>query len=144
MSERYIDPERQQFEAFKTLARDTPVEMLNMIRFKDKATYPADHPAAAEGLSGAQAYARYGQAAAPHLARAGGEVVWRAAPEAVVIGPPDERWDAIFAVRYPSAAAFLAMITDGEYRKLAVHRTAAVETSRLIRTAPAPAGGEFA
>ncbi len=142
MPDTHIDPQREQFEAFKDLARDTPIEMLNMIRFKDKASYPADHPAAGEGLSGAQAYARYGREAAPHLAKAGGTIVWRATPEAVVIGPADERWDAIFAVRYPSATAFLAMITDGEYQQLAVHRTAAIETSRLIRTAPAADSGE--
>lgn len=136
MTDRHIDPARDQFALFKDLPRDTPIDMLNMIRFKEQATYPADHAAAGEGLSGAQAYERYGQEAAPHLQKAGGKVVWRATPEAVVIGPGDERWDAIFTVRYPSAAAFLAMITDPDYQKLAVHRTAAVETSRLIRTAP--------
>lgn len=137
MADRHIDPQSGQFDTFKNLPRDTPIEMLNMIRFKDKASYPADHPFAGEGLTGAEAYARYGREAAPHLRKAGGVIAWSATPEAVVIGPDDERWDAIFAVRYPSTTAFLAMITNSEYQKLAVHRTAAVETSRLIRTAPA-------
>lgn len=138
MTDRHVDPAREQFDLFKDLPRDTPIEMLNMIRFRERASYPAGHPAAGDELTGAEAYARYGRAAAPHLEKAGGTVVWRAVPEAVVIGPAEEQWDAIFAVRYPSATAFLAMITDSEYQKLAVHRTAAVETSRLIRTTPAP------
>ena len=40
MSGRHIDPERAQFDAFKALPRDTPIHMLNFVRFKDRATYP--------------------------------------------------------------------------------------------------------
>ena len=35
----YVDPEREQFEAFKALPRDVPVMMLNLLRFRDKAAY---------------------------------------------------------------------------------------------------------
>ena len=36
-----IDPTRAQFDAFKALPRDTPIQMLNLIRFKAVADYPA-------------------------------------------------------------------------------------------------------
>jgi len=60
MSDKHVDPERAQFDAFKALPRDTKIHMLNLVRFKDEATYPDDHPLAGRGLSGAEAYANYG------------------------------------------------------------------------------------
>lgn len=55
-----------------------------------------------------------------------------------VIGPDDKRWDRVFIAHYPTAAAFLGMLSDPEYKAAVVNRTAAVETSRLIRLDPAP------
>lgn len=143
MAEAHVDPTRAAFDAFKALPRDTPIHMLNLVRFRDRAAYPADHPAAAEGLSGAEAYALYGRDSAPVLKRVGGAIRWRGSMEAMLIGPEDERWDAVFVAAYPDAGAFLAMVTDPDYKKAVVHRQAAVETSRLIRCAPMEGGGAF-
>lgn len=136
MTDSHIDPERAQFEAFKALPRDTPIHMLNLVRFKNKASYPADHPLAAQNLTGAQAYANYGVESGPVFQRVGGSIVWRGTMAAMLIGPSDETWDAIFVAAYENSGAFLAMVTDPEYRKAVVHRQAAVQTSRLIRCAP--------
>ena len=135
---RYVNPEREQFEAFKALPRDVPILMLNLIRYRDQADY-GDGPA---GISGAEAYRRYGKASAPIFARVGGSIVWRGQPEVVLTGPVDERWDAAFIARYPSAAAFLEMVTDADYREAVRHRTAAVRDSRLIRMGEIDAAGE--
>lgn len=134
--EEHVDPSRDAFEAFKRLPRDHPVEMLNLVRFRQWAQYPADHPAAGERTSGANAYKNYSEESGPIFQRVGGTIVWSAVPELILIGPADDRWDAAFVARYPTAAAFLEMVTDEEYRKAVVHRQAAVETSRLIRTVP--------
>ena len=141
MTQGFVDPTREAFNAFKDLPRDAPVEMLNLVRYRAEAAYPADHPAASEGLSGAEAYRRYSQESGPIFARVGGRIVWSALPQLVLIGPPDEQWDAAFVARYPSAGAFLEMVTDPAYRRAVVHRQAAVATSRLIRTAPRPSEG---
>lgn len=144
MTDRHIDPSRTLFEAFKALPRDVPIEMLNLVRFRDEADYPADHALAGKGLSGAQAYKNYGKESGPVFARVGGSVAYRGGFETVLIGPEDERWDAVFVARYSNAAAFLEMVTDEEYRKAVVHRQAAVETSRLIRLKPSEGGEGFA
>ena len=136
MEDRHVDPEREAFEAFKKLPRDTPIEMLNLLRFRDRAAYPEDHPCAGEAMSGLDAYRRYSKESGPIFSRVGGTMVWSGTPQVVLIGPADERWDAAFIARYPSAAAFLEMVTDPDYRKAVVNRQAAVETSRLIRTSP--------
>jgi len=46
----YVDPSRENLQAFKDLPRDRPIHMLNLVRFKDRATYPDDHPLADEAL----------------------------------------------------------------------------------------------
>ncbi len=140
----HVDPTRPRFDAFKALDRDAPVEMLNLLRFRARAAYPADHADAGGALSGAEAYARYGRDSAPVLSRVGGAVIWRGQPEALLVGPEGEAWDAAFVARYPSAHAFLDMVTDPAYRAAVIHRQAAVRTARLIRCAPEPAGGGFA
>jgi uncharacterized protein (DUF1330 family) len=123
-----IDPEREQFEASKALPRDTPINMINLIRLRGEALYEGGTKA-----TGAEAYASYGKTSAPIFARVGGTIIWRGAPKLVLIGPMDEAWDIAFIARYPNAAAFMEMVTDPEYRKAVKHRQAAVLDSRLIR-----------
>ncbi|MGB5246824.1 MAG: DUF1330 domain-containing protein [Woeseia sp.] len=135
----HIDPERDQFEAFKSLPRDEPIMMLNCLRFHDKARYEDGREA-----SGAAAYAAYSKASAPIFQRVGGDIIWRGKPQVTLIGPQDEQWDLMFIARYPNAAAFLEMVTDPEYRKAVKHRQAAVLDSRLVRTAEVAEGGGFA
>jgi uncharacterized protein (DUF1330 family) len=138
-----IDPLREQFDAFKALPRDRPIQMLNLIRLKPMADYPTDHPDHGKGLTGLDAYRAYGGATAPIFSRVGGRQVWVGKPETVVTGPPDERWDLAFIAEYPTAGAFLAMVTDPDYREFVKHRQAAVEDSRLIRLEPMTPGEGF-
>src|SRR5437764_12846999 len=112
-----IDPLREQFEAFKALPRDTPLQMLNLIRLRDTVAYPEGHPDHGKNLSGLQAYRAYGRSSGPIFRRVGGRQVWAGRPEVVVTGPAGEKWDLAFVAEYPSAAAFLAMVTDPAYRE---------------------------
>lgn len=136
---RYIDPERDQFDAFKALPRDKPVMMLNLLCFRDRAAYEDGRDA-----SGAQAYAAYGKESGPIFRRVGGEIIWRGEPELMLIGPKEQRWDLAFVARYPTAAAFLEMVTDPDYRIAVRHRQAAVLDSRLVRMAETSDGRGFA
>ena len=139
----FIDPDRAQFEAFKGLDRDHPIEMLNLVKFRAQAAYPTGHDLADAGLTGAQAYGHYGVETAPIIARLGASILWRGAYQTTLIGPQDEAWDEIFIACYPTAHAFLEMVTDPVYQAAVIHRQAAVETSRLIRCAPAQGGETF-
>ncbi|WP_170428732.1 DUF1330 domain-containing protein [Ruegeria arenilitoris] len=139
----FIDPDRAQFEAFKALDRDHPIEMLNLVKFRAKAEYPAGHELAEAGLTGAQAYRNYGAETAPIIVRLGASILWRGAYQTTLIGPQDEAWDEVFIARYPTAHAFLEMVTDPVYRAAVIHRQAAVETSRLIRCTPTQSGEAF-
>lgn len=135
----HIDPDRAAFETFKALPRDEPVHMLNLIRLRDTAAY--EDGRASTGLD---AYKAYGAQSGPIFQRVGGSIIWRGGPELTLIGPPGERWDLAFVAAYPSAAAFLEMVTDPVYQSEAVpHRRAAVLDSRLIRHAPKAGGDVF-
>lgn len=136
MDESYIDPSRENFAKFKALPRDTPIHMLNLVRFKAQATYPEGHELAGKGLTGAQAYAEYMRTIQPVLARSGGQIAWAGAFEAMVTGPAEWEWDETFVMAYPDAAAFFSMLKDPDYAPVVIHRQAAVATSRLVRFAP--------
>ncbi|MFM7027987.1 MAG: DUF1330 domain-containing protein [Chakrabartia sp.] len=145
MTEAHVDPSRAAFDLFKSLPRDTPINMLNLVRFREVAAYPEGHDHAGKGWTGARAYQEYGATSGPIFERVGGQIIWRGAYEALVTGPLDERWDAAFIAAYPHAGAFLEMVTDPAYRLAVVNRQAAVATSRLIRFAPlAIEGARFA
>jgi hypothetical protein len=131
----HIDPSRENWEAFKALPRDTPIHMLNLIKFRDVAEYPPDHPNHGKGLSGREAYAIYGKAFQALVADDGAAMVWQAPLECVVTGPPGE-WDEAFVMGYPNSGTFMAMVKNPRYVAEALpHRTAAVADSRLIRFA---------
>jgi uncharacterized protein (DUF1330 family) len=140
-----VDPTREAMAAFRELPPDRPVAMLNLLRFRERAAYSDDaDPALARDVSGAEAYAAYGRAAAAPFERAGGRQTWLGRPQLTVIGPADEAWDVAFIAEYPSGAAFLDMLHDPEYQAAVVHRQAAVADSRLIRCdarRPGPAFG---
>ena len=131
--DRYLDPTRESFDAFKALPRDVPINMLNLLRFHETAQYPADHANAGKGWSGARAYQEYGTTSGPIFERVGGTIIWRGQMECMVIGPDDKQWDSSFIARYPNSGAFMEMVSDPEYQKAVVNRQAAVLTSRLIR-----------
>jgi uncharacterized protein (DUF1330 family) len=125
-----IDPTREQIEALAAGDMESPITMINLLRFREQADYPEGF--AAEPCSGEQAYGRYAEGALAAVGRVGGRPIWGADAHQIVIGPEAERWDQAFLVRYPSRAKFLEMVADPDYQAIVPHRTAALEDSRLI------------
>ncbi|MBI3699832.1 MAG: DUF1330 domain-containing protein [Afipia sp.] len=134
----HIDPTKEVFAAFRNNDRPGPIQMLNLVRLHARAKYPDGRD-----VSGAEAYQSYGRESAPVFQRLGGKIVWQGKFELMLIGPAQERWDHCFIAEYPSVEAFVEMIRDPVYREAVKHRQAAVEDSRLIRTAPMKIGMMF-
>ncbi len=134
----YIDPTKDVFGQFRENNRAGPIHMLNLVRLRDRATYPDGRAA-----TGAEAYAAYGRESGPVFTRLGGRIVWTGGFELMLIGPAEERWDHCFIAEYPSVSAFVEMIRDPLYREAVKHRQAAVEDSRLIRLKPLTPGKTF-
>jgi uncharacterized protein (DUF1330 family) len=134
LMQRTIDPTGEDLKRLvSTVPADTPVTMLNLLRFRKQAAYPPGSAHAA--CSGREAYdQRYGPVALKHLKEMGAQPVFMARALARVIGPEGEDWDEVLLVRYPTLQAFLTMISKPDYQAAAVHRTAALEDSRLTAT----------
>lgn len=130
----HVDPSRENWALFKSLPRDTPIHLLNMIRYRDVAAYPEGHVLAGQGLSGEAAFAEYLARVVPFIERLGGGLVWNQPFECMMTGPETFEWDRIFVMGFPDAAAFMALVTDPAYKsEVVVHRSAAVLDSRLVR-----------
>jgi uncharacterized protein (DUF1330 family) len=126
----HLQPDRAALARLAQLPDDAPVVMLNMLRFRAQADYPAGSEHAP--CTGRQAYRRYGEQAVRHVQALGGSAIWMGEAQATLIGPSEEHWDEILLVQYPSRQAFLQMISDPDYLAATVHRTAALSDSRLI------------
>ena len=129
-----IDPTRATIKQFaESFPADTPVVMLNLLRFREQAAY-AD--ASVPPCSGRQAYAQYSTLIEPILAAAGGTVLWAGKAHTALIAPDGEQWDEVLLVQYPAREAFLGMITSPAYKAIVHHRTAALADSRLVPSVP--------
>ena len=128
-----VEAERERYKAFMA-GSDTPgpVVMINLLRYRQQAEYPAGFDA--EPCSGREAYKRYSAAAFPMIQESGGRVVYWGEVQASVIAPAGEEWDDAFLVEYPNRQAMLSAVGAPEYRAIVPHRTAALSDSRLIAT----------
>lgn len=128
-----VDPEGLQ--DFLARGLQGPVDMLNLLRFRDVADYSA-HPGLAPPapISGREAYARYFAQAEPILAGLGAERVYDADGGTVIIGPTDGAWDRVLVIRWPSVDVFMELATHEGYRGVVGHRAAALRDSRLLPT----------
>lgn len=137
---RTVDPTSESIrQLVAKVPADTPVVMLNLLRFREQAAYPADKEQPAR--SGREAYGIYAKATEEHLQRVGGKLIWRATAKHAFIAPEGEDWDEVLLVAYPSRDAFLTMIKSPGYQANTFHRTAALEDARLIVTTGSAALG---
>lgn len=132
-----IDPTRDQVRNLRDHGRDGPVVMMNLLKFRQQAEYPAEMDVAP--CSGESAYARYQHAFAVAMgAVSQAEVLYDGPCEQVFIGQAGTEaadWDKLLLVRYPTRQHFLAMMADDSYRDALVHRYAGLHCTVLIQCA---------
>jgi uncharacterized protein (DUF1330 family) len=131
--ENHIYPTRSRVEELMADASDSPVVMLNLLKFRAKAVYSDGR---ASDLTGRQAYDLYGAAMQNVIERNGGRVVFGGDIASLVIGEVDDVWDTCVLVEYPSAASFATIVTSPEVTEIGVHRAAGLEGQLLIRVTP--------
>jgi uncharacterized protein (DUF1330 family) len=119
-----IRPNKDQFVELASSADEGPVVMLNLLKFKTKAK--------GEEGSGAEAYQRYGETAVKMVEEQGGRVLWQGRADQILIGDPQEDWDSVVLVEYPSRQAFIAMVSKPKYEEAHEHREAGLERTVLV------------
>ena len=126
-----VHPDPEQANAFFAGEDDGPMSMVNLLKFKEKATY-AD--GSEPELSGRDAYLRYGAGVQACLAAVGGKARFSGMVTDLMLGEVEELWDMVAIVEYPSRVAMLQMVQSPEYQAITKHRDAGLAGQLNIRT----------
>ena len=126
---------KEQIRAFIKEDDGTPVHMVNLLKFKDKAEYEDGRET---DLTGQQAYAIYSADIKGQIEKVGGQVVFEGQASQLLVGEVEDLWDMIAVVRYPNVQAMAKMTSDRAYGEIAIHRIAGLEGQLNIRTQEGP------
>ena len=130
MIKNILQPTGDQVRAFRDRQTGDPIYMLNLLKFKDKATYDDGREA---DLTGREAYALYGEGFRRVMEPRGCKVIYNGAINGVLIGEDaDDAWDAMMIICYPSTQVMLDMFRDPEYQEVQKHRAAGLVGQLLI------------
>lgn len=129
--ENAVFPGKEQITSFFGGPENGPFVMVNLLKFKETAEYADGSDA---DLSGAKAYARYGNGIQACLAAVDGKQIYAGPVTGLMIGEVEELWDMVALVEYPSLAAMQKMMSSPEYRAIEVHRKAGLAGQLNIRT----------
>ena len=122
----HIDANEEALEAMRQADPSQPIVMLNLLPFRDQAL----EGFGVDGLTGLQAFQRYGQLNEGEGVRFDSEPIWLGPAHRTIIG--DEQWDVAILVRYPTRQHFIDKLDDPTYREISLVRAAALIDSRLI------------
>ncbi len=120
-------PTPGQLQAFMALADDSPIVMVNLLKFKP---------------DGGQAeYAKYAAGIEPILEKLGAKLLFSGKAEFCFIGQAD--WDMVALVQYPRKKTLLQMAASPEYRAIHHHREAGLQGQINYAVSQLDPDGEF-
>ena len=119
-----VIPNKMQMEGFLKGDIDSPITMLNLLKFKDKAQYEDGR---VTNLTGKEAYSIYGQEVIVHLKKVGAKLIFQGRVSRLMLGEVEELWDSIELAKYLSRKAMLEMMMDSDYQKSEEHRSAGLK-----------------
>ena len=126
-----VIPNEEQMAGFLEGDIDTPIKMVNLLKFKDKADYKDGRQTS---LSGKEAYQIYADEVQGHLEKVGGKSIFLGEVERLILGEVEDLWDWVAIAEYPSRKAMLEMVMDSEYQKSEEHRSAGLAGQLNIET----------
>ena len=128
-----VMPSPEQAMGFFGGPEDGPFVMVNLLKFKDRAEY-AD---GSDGhLTGAEAYARYGEEVRKLVEGLGGKIRYQGRVSGLLLGEVEDLWDVVALAEYPSLAAFREMAMSPAMHAIEHHRKAGLAGQLNIRTKP--------
>jgi len=136
--ENKVHPSKEQMEGFLEPGQEGPIYMVNLLKFRESATYEDGRDS---DLTGAEAYAIYGRAVAELVRDLGGTMVFSGTVSRLMLGEVEDLWDQVAIVMYPSRAAMLDMVVSAAYGDIAVHRDAGLQGQLNIETSDAMGAG---
>ena len=136
--ENSVNATKTQMAEFLMPGPDGSIFMVNLLKFKDEATYEDNRETM---LTGKEAYAIYSAGVTKTLAQVGGKIVFSGDVSRLMLGEVEELWDCVAIAQYPSRAAMLEMMQLKAFQEIAVHRTAGLAGQLNIETTDT--GGKF-
>lgn len=133
--ENAVYPKGEQLTEAVAKGVNGPIVMVNLLKFKDKASYKDGR---ADGATGREAYDRYGADMLEFVKEHGGRVLFLGQVKSLVIGNVEEMWDAVALVEYPSSEAFVKIAMSPEVAKFGVHREAGLAGQLLMQCLQGP------
>jgi uncharacterized protein (DUF1330 family) len=130
-----INPDEEQLRTLLESGEEGPLQFVNLLSYHSRARYREGHELARSGLSGAEAYGRYGAIALDHVVRRGGTLILYNDVLEVLIGRTGP-WDQIAIMQYPGVDAFVDMIRDPDYQAGLVHRDAGLAETAVLVSRP--------
>jgi uncharacterized protein (DUF1330 family) len=119
-------PEPEQIQELMKGPEDTPVVMVNLLSFKDRAD------GGNEGMTGAESYVRYARQMRELVESKGGRFIWSGRVDSMVIGESDADFHVIGLVEYPSRKAFLEIASSARVAEIGVDRARGLAGQWLI------------
>ena len=127
------EPTENQLQKFRQAEQDAPINMVNLLKFRDQAKYGVEEAESRDGLTGREAYQKYANVALQKIQENGGSVDFLAPSEQCFVGGDDDEWHQVVIVRYPSRAAYLAGFDSAEYQEAIRHRIDGLEKRLLLQ-----------
>ena len=141
--ENSVYPNDEQMAGFLQPGPEGPIDMVNLLRFKDKAEYADGRESE---LTGREAYMIYANAVGELLPQFGGGAMFSADVERLMLGEVEDMWDVVAIARYPSRQAMMEMMMSEKMQEIGVHRAAGLAGQLNLETAGASGlwlGSEF-
>jgi len=119
-------PEPEQIRELLTGPDDTPVVMVNLLSFRDRAD------AGSEGVTGEESYMRYAEKMRKFVESKGGRFLWSGRVDSMVIGESDADFHVVGLVEYPSRKAFLEIASSAHVAEIGKDRARGLAGQWLI------------
>ncbi len=126
-----VTPNQTQMNEFLEGDIDSPISMVNLLKFKEKAEYEDGRDTE---MSGREAYQIYTIEVQEHLKKVGAEIVFGGVVSRLMLGEVEDLWDGVAIARYPSRKAMLEMMMSSEYQESEKHRSAGLLGQLNIET----------
>ena len=126
-----LTPNQEQMDGFLEGDSDSPISMVNLLKFKDKAEYADGRDSK---LSGREAYFIYATEVKEHLKKVGAKIIFGGDVSRLMLGEVEDLWDSVAIARYPSRKAMLEMMMDKDYQESEKHRSAGLLGQLNIET----------
>ena len=117
--ENQVSPSPENVQGF--IAVEGPVQMVNLLKYREKAEYEDGRET---DLTGAEAYSLYAQEMIKLVEASGGRFIFAGAVKNALLGDIEELWDQVGIVEYPSSKDLIKISMSPEFQAIEVHRIA--------------------